>query len=172
MRYLENALFLDVGTVTDSRSRSYRAGTEGTTLFVDSSDKWMEFVPAVGVVASQTPTVVYTPMQGQSFVKRIFSPLPLAIVLNAIQSGWSASRVFGVFVERINNLQNAPTASGPTPTRIPECGEFYRMAQLLDTLLRDGGITMGIDPDDRRCLVIQFHGNGANGQIIREIKEL
>jgi hypothetical protein len=172
MRYLENALFLDVGTVTDSRSRSYRAGTDGTTVFVDPSDKIMEFVPAVGFVASQTPTVVYTPMQGQSFVKRIFSPLPLPIVLNAIQSGWSASRVFGVFVERINNLQNAPTASGPTPTRVPSCEEFYRMTQLLDTLLREGGITMGIDPEDRRCLVIQFYGNETNSQTIREIKEL
>ena len=172
MRYFETSLFLDVGTVTDSRSRSYRAGTDATKVFVDPSDKIMELVPALSVVSSQTPTVVYTPMQGQGFVKRIFSPLPLPIALSAIQSGWSASRVFGIFVERINNLYNAPSASGPTPSRVPECGEFYRMTQLLDTLLRDGGVSMGIDPEDHKCLVVQFHGNSSNGQIIREIKDL
>jgi hypothetical protein len=171
-RYLEPILFLDVGTVTDSRSHSYRAGTDGTKVFVDPSDKIMELIPAVGIAASQTPTVVYTPMQGRDFVRRIFSPLPLPLIISAIQSGWSASRVFGVFVERLNNLQNAPSASGPTPTRAPQCDEFYRMAQLLDVLLRSGGATIDIDPDNRKCLVVQFYGNDENSQSIREIKEL
>jgi hypothetical protein len=172
MRYLETALFLDVGTVTDSRSHVFRVGTDGTKVFIDPSDRAAELVPVVGMAASQTPTVVYTPMQGQSFVKRLFAPIPLPIILNAIQSGWSANRVFGVFVERINNLQNAPTASGPTPARVPEYEDFYRMTQLLSVLLREGSLTMGLDQQDQRHLVIRFFDDGRSSQAIREVKEL
>ncbi|MDR0678968.1 MAG: hypothetical protein LBF24_01820 [Puniceicoccales bacterium] len=172
MRYLETTLFLEVGTITDSRSRSCRVGVDGMKLFVDPSERIMELTPTAGASISQMPTVVYSPMQGQTFVKRLFSPMPLPVLLSLIQSGWSASRVFGIFVESVNNLQNAPTASGPTPARVPVYQDFYRMAQLFTRLLWDGSLTMGMSAGDPRQVVLCFFDYGSNRQDICELKEL
>ncbi|MDR2664458.1 MAG: hypothetical protein LBB14_02950 [Puniceicoccales bacterium] len=172
MRYLETTLFLEVGTVTDSRSRSYRAGVDGVRLFVDPSDKIMEVTPNVGATVSQTPTMVYSPMQGQTFVKRFFSPMPLPVLISLIQSGWATNRVFGIFVERINNLSNAPTASGPTPARVPVYQDFYRMSRLLSLLLRDGSLVLGVEPSEPRQLIMRFYDDGQSRHEICELKEL
>jgi hypothetical protein len=107
-------------------------------------------------------------MQGANFVKRLFAPVPLPVVLNAIQSGWSASRVFRVFVERINCLHNAPTASGPTPLLAPEYDEFGQMTQLMALLMRDNVLTMGIAPDGNNRLIVRIlDGNGHEDEICK-----
>jgi hypothetical protein len=172
MRYLETTLFLEVDTVTDSRSSSFRAGVDDAKILISPSTRITELTPAFGASATQTPTIVYSPMRGQTFVNRLFSPMPLPLLLSLIHSGWSASRVFGIFVECVNNLQNAPTASGPTPASVPIYQDFCRMVQLFTSLLRDGSITIETDSRDPQQLVLRIYDDGLNRQDICELKEL
>ncbi|MBW1825193.1 MAG: hypothetical protein JRI87_11685 [Deltaproteobacteria bacterium] len=79
--------------------------------------------PSVGMSYSQSPTISYTPLtisytplQGEAFLKSVLTPISLEAILVMTQSGWSLERVFGICVERINNLYNAPSASEPTLT--------------------------------------------------------
>lgn len=51
-----------------------------------------------------------------------------------MQSGWSANRLIGMTVEKINDLENAPTASGPTPSTPPANQDrFLRLLEMLES---------------------------------------
>jgi hypothetical protein len=162
MRYLDTIHFLDVGSVTDSRNLTFKAGTDATKFFVNSPGKTSEWNPSTAITSSQTPTVVYSPMQGQAFVKRMYAPVPLPILLNAVQSGWNVNRVFAIFVEQINDLKNAPTASGPTPMKNPEYADFFQFINLITPLLKDDAIKLGMDPIEHKRLNMRIVNSPAH----------
>ncbi|MDR2030489.1 MAG: hypothetical protein LBP65_03440 [Puniceicoccales bacterium] len=172
MRYLEPIFFLDVGNVTDSRRLGFHVGTSDSMFYVNNKGKTAEWNPTADLDISQSPTIVYSPMQGQSFVKRLMVPVPLPVLLDAIQSGWSVQRVFGIFVERMNHLTNAPSASGPTPTSAPDREEFSRLLTVMANLLHGDGLTLGLDPADRNRLVMRLHANGRLAPIAKEFRDL
>ena len=67
-------------------------------------------------------------------MKSILSPLELESILVLTRSGWDISRVFGLCIERINDLYNAPSASGPTPKMAPKYEKFNQLLQSLRAL--------------------------------------
>ena len=69
--------------------------------------------------------------------------MPLEAVLILVQSGWSVERVVSVCVERVNDLDNASNASGPTPTREPRYKEFREMLEILRELQVADAIELG-----------------------------
>ena len=65
------------------------------------------------------------------------------------QSGWNIDRVFGLCFERINNLYNAPTASGPTPQQAPDYEAFNHLLESLSVLQKRQLIEIGTNPPAR-----------------------
>ena len=129
LRYRDVAFFLEVGSVTASLSLVGNAGIAASVA--DGGDS---VNPSAGVSYSDNPTISYVPLRGEDLFKSILSPLRLESILVLTQSGWSISRVFGLCFERINNLHNAPTASGPTPEIEPDYAKFKRLLGLLRSL--------------------------------------
>ena len=64
-----------------------------------------------------------------------------AVVLLS-HSGWRMDRIFRCCVQRVNNLWNAPTAAGPTPTLAPRHEGFLEAAQLIEELSREGALEL------------------------------
>lgn len=175
MKYRDNTFFLEIGSISDSRTLAFKAGMDDTVLRAHSrgGDCPAEWNPIVGVSTSQTPTVVYTPLQGQSFIKRMFAPVPLPVVLNMSQSGWNVARVFSIFVERINDLDNALTASGPTPLHVPKYKKFYRFVSVLTQLIKNDMLLLGIEEfHDRNRLVMELVNTEENREIVEEFRHL
>ncbi|HSL82195.1 MAG TPA: hypothetical protein VLF66_05430, partial [Thermoanaerobaculia bacterium] len=85
-----------------------------------------------GITVSERPTVTWTPLQGEDFVKELLSPIPLETVMLLPQAGWSIDRVLRLTVQSLNGLPNAPSASGPTPGYTP----FYEDFQDVTCALR------------------------------------
>ncbi len=136
MRYRDVPFFLQIGSVTASLSLGANAGVNAD-VNLGSGDS---FSPSVGIAYADKPTISYAPLQGEDLLKSLLSPLQLQAILVLTQSGWNISRVFGLCFERINNLYNAPTASGPTPELEPDYEEFSRLLVLLRTLQNERGI--------------------------------
>jgi hypothetical protein len=172
LRYLDTPYFLDIGHVSDSYELSLNAGMGRTKLVSEGGRRRKEFCPELEMVASQAPTMVYTPMQGQNFVKRFYAPVPLPILLAMIQSGWNGSRVLAIFVEQINDLKNAPTASGPTPAMVPEYADFFHFINVMTPLLREGILIMGIDPSEQKRLLMRVAFNKEYAREITLFKDL
>ena len=138
LKYRDNPFFLEVSSVTTQQSVEQELNTIVT--LVRGPDT---VTPMAGTILKETPTISYTPLQGDKFLKQILSPIPLEAVLILTQSGWSIERVFGVCVERANNLDNASTASGPTPALEPVFRQFKEMVSILRKLQLEDAIELG-----------------------------
>ena len=156
MRYRDVPFFLEIGSVTASLSLGANAGVSAD-VNLGGGDT---LSPSAGIAYSDKPTISYTPLRGKDLLTRIHSSLKLDSILVLTQSGWNIDRVFGLCFERINNLYNAPNASGPTPDEEPSYEEFNRLLDLLRKLQKERGIEIGTeekqncDEEKQDCLDI------------------
>lgn len=159
IRYRDVPFFLEIGSVTASLSLGASAGVDANiNLGGDDS-----LSPDLGISYSDNPTISFTPLQGENLLKSILSPLQLESLLVLTQSGWSISRVFGLCLERVNNLYNAPTASGPTPETEPDFQRFDRLLQLLRILQNNRLIEIGASKQgDTNNIVIKLVNSSSN----------
>ncbi len=144
MRYRDVTFFLEIGSVTTSLSLSANAGVNANMNF-GSRDS---LSPSMGLSYADNPTISYTPLQGEDLLKSMLSPLQLEAILVLTQSGWKIDRVFGLCFERINNLYNAPSASGPTPKLEPDYEQFNRLLEALHRLQEKRLIEIGTKPQE------------------------
>ncbi len=170
IRYRDVPFFLEIGSVTASLSLGANAGVNGGVSFGGNDS----VSPSVGISYADKPTISYTPLQGENLLKSILSPLQLESILVLTQSGWSISRVFGLCLERLNSLYNAPTASGPTPETEPDYEPFNRLLQLLRTLQNNRLIEIGaIKNGDTNDIVIRIIKDNSDYQDeIRQVYDL
>lgn len=140
LKYRDTPYFLKLNSITASLSFS---GSIGVDSSFDLGPGGNIVKPSLGVSYFDKPTLSYAPLQGEDFLKSILSSLPLEAILVMSQSGWKMERIFGLCVERINNLYNAPSASGPTPDRAPRYQRFKRMLDLLQKLQSSDQIVIG-----------------------------
>jgi len=163
LRYREKPSFLEIASVTVSPRIQTTAALD-TEIDIGPGGNIIQ--PGVGVEYSQSPTISYTPLRGEDFLKSVLSSISLEAILVMTQSGWSIERVFGICIERMNDLYNAPSASGPTPKDEPKRYEnFAHTLEILRKLQREGLIEIGpnleIDKEkvsgiDEKELVILF----------------
>ncbi|MBC8554503.1 MAG: hypothetical protein H8D23_33235 [Candidatus Brocadiales bacterium] len=89
------------------------------------------------------------------------------------QSGWSIERVFGICIERINDLDNASRASGPTPENQPKYKNFGILLKLLRKLQLEGLVEMNPDLDvNPKNPILLFKKNTDYESTIDEIRSL
>lgn len=139
LKYRDTPYFMEVASV--STSFDFTASASASATLPESTDK--TYGLGTGLSYAERPTVTYTPLQGDQFVKQLMSPIELNTVLLLYHSGWSVERIFRVLLQNINGLKNAPSASGPTPDRVPEYKEFCQVVKLLRSLQIRGVLTMG-----------------------------
>src|SRR5882672_5016433 len=89
LRYLDPPIFVDVGQIVAGYSletgvnvgfQNFTGGaTQGDNSVLGASGKFTD-----------RPTITYTPLTGNQFVKALMTPLPPQAVFFTIQSGWPA----------------------------------------------------------------------------------
>jgi len=170
MRYRDNPNFLQIASVTASLSLESRANLNTS---IDLGPGGNVVNPGVGITYADRPTISYSPLQGEDFLKSVMSPVSLEYVLVLIQSGWSVKRVYGIAVERMNDLYNAPTASGPTPGTEPEFRDFKRMLDLMREFQNVGDLEIGADRStEEKDLLMVFQRDQVPETTLREISRL
>jgi hypothetical protein len=90
------------------------------------------------VTTADRPTVTLTPLDDQEFTRRLFTPMSLDGILYLAKTTWPISTVFRLYLENLNWISNAQTASGPTPKQSPDYTEFLRGIEALQ-ILQDRG---------------------------------
>ena len=90
----------------------------------------------------EKPTISYSPLQGDKFVQNFLSMLPLKTIALLFHSGWSVERIFRISFQRLNDLENAMGASGPTPQIAPQFKEFLKTVMFLRELQVQDGLNI------------------------------
>lgn len=170
LRYREPIFFLDVASVTASLKLDFSAGLDQSQVGLNGGSDIIQY--SFGGAYTTAPTISYAPLQGDSFVKSVLRPIPVETVFSLSASGWNAKRVFGLCVERINGLENVPSASGPMPASAPQrIQAFNRLLQLIEEVSREHLIIPRVDPLTK-ALQLEINSSPEYGKQIREIKAL
>jgi hypothetical protein len=171
LHYHDPILFLDVSTIAASARLDVAGGLNQSQLGLPSAAyDLLKF--SVGADYYEMPTVTFAPLQGEAFVKSLLNPISLTSIFELTASGWSAKRVFGLCIERINGLDNAPGASGPMPDAPPSQNtQFIRLIDLLDKIRH--AHLMAVKPDESgKELYLELNEEGPHGSDVAEIKRL
>ena len=105
LRYLDPPVFVDVGQIVSG----YQLQVSGTVGGQFSSQRAIQGNSLnLGGAATfiDRPTITYTPLTGNKFIKGLMTPLQPESVFFTIQSGWPADGVLFATVAEINGLKN------------------------------------------------------------------
>jgi len=127
MKYRDTTMFLEVSALASQYSLTGNVTAAGK--FADN------FGNSVGLGSKleyqQKPTITYAPLHGEKFVTRLLKQLGPKTISLLYKSGWSVERLMLVCFERVKNMPNAPSASGPTPSYVPRFKKFHDLADFL-----------------------------------------
>ncbi|MEC4748121.1 hypothetical protein U2W12_06595 [Methylomicrobium sp. Wu6] len=170
LHYRDPMFFLDVASVTASMKLDMSAGLDQSEVGLNGGSDLIKY--SLGAAYSTSPTISYAPLQGEGFVKSVLSPIPIQAVFSLSGSGWNARRVFGLCVERINGLENAPSASGPTPRLAPNQNwQFNRLLELVEEVSGKQVISPRVDPETKE-MQLEIKNSEEFADRIHEIKDL
>ena len=155
-RYADSIAILEVNSVSTSlewkRSGSLIAnifeGTDNNNLGVRSDGSY-----------SEKPTITYLPLQGSNYVRNVLSPIQPDVILLLTRSGWSIERLLRLTANKINGINNASEASGPTPNFEPSYKEFKGLANIFYQLQQKNIIRFG------------YHSEGGNKKLALLIRK-
>jgi hypothetical protein len=167
LRYLDPPIFVDVGQIVAGYSLETAVSMGGqissprdNSLSLGASGKFTD-----------RPTITYTPLTGNKFVKALMTPLPPESVFFTIQSGWPADAVLFATAASINGLKNQESSiAGTTP---PDPG-FMRVLELLRNIQRSGAVSMRVKQDapNKQTSLLTFRSKDASEATLAEIREL
>ncbi|MFZ5446127.1 MAG: hypothetical protein ACOZQL_39435 [Myxococcota bacterium] len=145
LRYRDTPAFLDVASLTTQQTMG---GSVGVGASVPSAPPAITVNPNLSSSMSVTPTTTFAPVRGDDFVKRLVAPISLQTVSMVASSGWSVGRVLQLTVDRLNQISNAPTATGPTPELPPDASRFITLTRALRALQIADRLSMSTVRDD------------------------
>ena len=131
LRYRDTPLFVELTSVVTSYTFDRNLSLGARVIAGRAAD---EYTAGAGMFIGNRPTITYLPLQGEEFAIRMLSPLPIESIMLFSQTGWSVERLMLLCVQRINDLENAPSATGPTPAAAPDFRRFRDLATRLRRL--------------------------------------
>lgn len=138
LRYIDNPSSLSVTTIADQQE--IVAGLRAIPFFTSAAAGNAfggyrgAVLPQAELTGSNRPTLSYTPIDDQEFTRRLFTPITLEGMAYLAKTTWPISTVFRLYLENLNWVSNAETASGPTPRDPPEYAEFLTGVTALQRL--------------------------------------
>ncbi|MEQ9315198.1 MAG: hypothetical protein RLN72_05055, partial [Henriciella sp.] len=132
LRYRDSVVFMDVTSVVTQHQYTAGLAAENALPFADPGDGAALVIP--NAAYTETPTITYAPVTGAAFATNLLSPISPETIALLASSGWSIERLMSCCVERIGDVSNAPSASGPTPGRLPDNQRFRDLAAFLRDL--------------------------------------
>jgi len=127
MRYSDPIGLLTVSSVT--ANLRFSAVTKAEAGFGAPSSYQGALVPfSAGINIDDNPTISYTPVEGQAFLREWLAPLSLETLALAMQSGVNLEALLPLLVDRLNDLRSGPDATSE------ERAAFSRAASILENL--------------------------------------
>jgi hypothetical protein len=137
VRYNETPAHLNVSSIATQYELTSQA--EARPFFVSpnpGSNPFRTFtsiLPDAEVSGATRPTLTLTPVDDNEEVQRFLTPISIETLVFLSGTSWPASTILRLWVERLNGVPNAPTASGPQQDTPPDLARFLRLTQLMQS---------------------------------------
>ena len=147
LRYTDTPSSLAVSTIAAQfeRSQNLQLTPFFTSAGADVNRSYTAILPQVQISGADRPTVSLTPLDDQEFTRKLFTPMTLDGIIYLAKTTWPISTVFRLYLENLNWVSNAQTASGPTPKRTPVVDDFLRGMVAMQALQDRSQIVFGIE---------------------------
>jgi hypothetical protein len=174
LRYGDMPIFLEVAQVI--AGYQLQSAVSGSFTLGNFTANLIDRLTAAGTATAggtytDRPTVIYQPLTGVDFLKRLMTPIPPSSVLFMLQSGYSAERIMPFMLDSINGLNN-----GSNRLRRPADPKFTRLVELIREGQLAGAIQIRIErPKDAAESSVLIFGPARDPQLAekgREIKNI
>ena len=166
-RYGDSISVLEVSSVSTSVEWQ-RGGSVALTIFDDTT-------AGIGGAARYTekPTITYLPLKGGDFIKKVLSPVDSDMLMLLSRSGWSLDRILNLVVNNINGLDNAHSASGPSPEFAPSYRRFDKFLTAMQKVERND-LQFGylVKADKTRQLALYFRKSSLNKPEVQDLMKI
>ena len=127
-----------------------------------------------GVIYNDSPTITYTPLQGERFARSMMANIPPASVMNVLQAGFPVDVVLRLAVQSINGIDNRRVAGGISREHVrPANPEFYLLLEQLGRIQNSGDLGVRASPKgDTLTLVFRRSHSAAVSQAVRNVTNL
>jgi hypothetical protein len=169
-RYMDPPIFVDVGQIVAGYSVETTVNAGGQI----SSDRAVQGNSAIfGGAAKFTdrPTITYTPLTGNRFIKGLMTPLPPESVFFTIQSGWPADAVLFASLASINGLKNQGASVGGVTEPDPD---FVKVLALMRKIQLSGGVGMRVEQDAAKAqsTLLTFRFRDVSPETVEDSREM
>lgn len=170
LRYVDPPVFVDVGQIVSGYSLETGLAAGGS-------------LPENGALGGNTatlggtlrftdrPTITYTPLTGNKFIKALMTPLPPDSVFFTVQSGYPADTVLSATVAAMNGLKNQETSLEGLSAAD---SDFIRALELLRKIQLSGAVGMRVEQDaqKRQTTLVTFRSKNINDETLADIRTL
>lgn len=94
---------------------------------------------------SESPTITYTPLQGEEYVTKLLTPVDLGVVYMLLRAGWGVNEITRIFVQHLGHMDNATLASRTTSSRLPKYKDFHQFGLTILALQHDDNLIVTND---------------------------
>ena len=172
LRYSDNPVFLDVGQIVSGYTfQGTVSGNYGQNYPFGAPGNLTNYGVGVQGTYIDRPTITYTPLTGQQYMKGLMTPIAPSSVLFLIQAGYAADFIMLMTVESINGLNNRSAA----PARMnPGDPEFFQVVELMRKVQHSGEIGMRVEVDKakKETTLMTFHRRVLNAELESERAEI
>lgn len=153
LRYTDTPSSLAVSAIAAQFERSQTLGLTPffTASGADINQSFTSVLPQAQILHADRPTFSLTPLDDQELTRKLFTPLPLDGIVYLAKTTWPISTVFRLYLENLNWVPNAQTASGPTPVSAPEFSNFRHGVEAMQVLQEKGQIVFGVEDRSERA---------------------
>ncbi|MEM7681898.1 MAG: hypothetical protein AAF288_08070 [Planctomycetota bacterium] len=137
LRYRDTPTILQIANIATQLNLEGRLSSSWSILSED------RFSVGGNGIYYERPTISYRPVTGQAFIQQMLEPVANDKLMLLYNAGWPVDTLFGLTVQSISGVQNAPGASGPTPEVDPKFRQFRSVLQAFRDLQRAGQLTIG-----------------------------
>jgi hypothetical protein len=143
LRYSDLPVFVDVASIVSGYS--FQTGVNvGGTLSSKNAIQGNYVAAGAQAVYTDRPTITYTPLTGEKFLKSLLAPIDPKNIFFLLQSGYRADFILGLTVESLNGVRNRSVSGGTIREADPE---FLRALELLREVQAAGAFGMRVEEE-------------------------
>ena len=167
LRYVDPPVFVDVSSIVASYTLTQGASAGGTIPTGGPGNGTL----GGSVSLSNSPTITYTPLTGNEYIKTLITPLPVETVFAAIQNGSPADTILLSLVMSINGLRNQRVSlEGITPAD----PDFHRVRELMQKIQASNAVRLMVkeDKEKNEKTLLTLRTKDISPEVLADIREL